>query len=73
SGSVGLADLADSPPAIQTLIRVSYGDATGRIFLVSAVIAVVAMVAIVLIREIALSTSSGEQRLREEAVEVAAT
>jgi EmrB/QacA subfamily drug resistance transporter len=73
SGSVGLADLADSPPAIQTLIRVSYGDATGRIFLVSAVIAVVATVAIVLIREIALSTSSGEQRLREEAVEVAAT
>jgi MFS family permease len=72
SGSVGLADLADSPPAIQTLIRVSYGDATGRIFLVSAVIAVVATVAIVLIREIALSTSSGEQRLREEAAQVTA-
>jgi EmrB/QacA subfamily drug resistance transporter len=72
SGSIGLADLADAPPAIQTLIRVSYGDATGRIFLVAAVIAVVAMVAIVLIREIALSTSSGEQRLREEAARVAA-
>jgi hypothetical protein len=39
-------DLADAPPAIQTLIRVSYGDATGRIFLVSAVIASVALVAI---------------------------
>jgi EmrB/QacA subfamily drug resistance transporter len=72
SGSIGLADLADAPPAIQTLIRVSYGDATGRIFLVAAVIAVVAMVAIVLIREIALSTSSGEQRLREEAAQVTA-
>ena len=69
SGEVGLANLADAPPAIQTLIRVSYGDATGRIFLISAVIAVVAMVAIVLIREIALSTSSGEQRLRDEATE----
>jgi EmrB/QacA subfamily drug resistance transporter len=69
SGSVGLADLADAPPAIQTLIRVSYGDATGRIFLVSAVIAVVAVAAIVLIREIALSTRSGEQRLRDETAE----
>ncbi|MCW2699581.1 MAG: Drug resistance transporter, EmrB/QacA subfamily [Blastococcus sp.] len=67
SGDVGLADFNDAPPAIQTLIRISYGDATGRIFLISALIAVVAMVAIVLIREIALSTQSGEQRLKEEA------
>jgi hypothetical protein len=65
---VGLANLADAPPAIQTLIRVSYGDATGRVFLISAVIAVVAMVAVVLIREIALSTRSGEERLRDEAL-----
>ena len=72
SGDVGLADLADAPPAIQALIRVSYGDATGSIFGISGVIAVVAMVAIVLIREIALSSRSGEQRLRDEAVEVAA-
>jgi len=69
SREVGLANLADAPPAIQTLIRVSYGDATGRIFLVSAVIAVVAMGAIVLIREIALSTRSGEERMRDEALE----
>jgi EmrB/QacA subfamily drug resistance transporter len=66
SGDVGLANLADAPPAVQTLIRISYGDATGRIFLISAVIAVVAMVAILFIREIALSTRSGEQRLHEE-------
>jgi EmrB/QacA subfamily drug resistance transporter len=68
SGDVGLANLADAPPAIQALIRVSYGDATGRVFLISAVIAVVAMVAVVLIREIALSTRSGEERLRDEAL-----
>ena len=48
---MGLANLADAPPAIQAPIRVSYGDATGRIFLISAVIAVVAMVAVVLTRE----------------------
>jgi EmrB/QacA subfamily drug resistance transporter len=69
SGDIGLANLADAPPAIQTLIRVSYGDATGRIFLISGVIAAVAMVAIVFIREIALSTRSGEQRLRDETAE----
>jgi EmrB/QacA subfamily drug resistance transporter len=69
SGDIGLANLADAPPAIQTLIRVSYGDATGQIFLISGVIAAVAMVAIVFIREIALSTRSGEQRLRDETAE----
>lgn len=66
SGDVGLANLADAPPAIQTLIRASYGDATGRIFLISAVVAVVAVAAILLIREIALGTESGEERLQRE-------
>jgi EmrB/QacA subfamily drug resistance transporter len=69
SGDVGLANLADAPPAIQTLIRVSYGDATGRIFLISSAIAVVALVAIVLIREVALRTQSGDARARSEAKE----
>ncbi|MGY1785496.1 DHA2 family efflux MFS transporter permease subunit [Geodermatophilus sp. SYSU D00698] len=66
SSRVGLASLADAPPAIQELIRVSYGDATGRVFLVSAVIAVVAVAAILLIREVALRTESGEERLARE-------
>ncbi|MGK5114273.1 MULTISPECIES: MDR family MFS transporter [unclassified Geodermatophilus] len=66
-GEVGLADLAEAPPAIRTLIEVSYGDATGRIFAISAVVAVVAVVAIVFIREIALRTESGEERLRRGA------
>ena len=69
SGDVGLADLADAPGPIQTLIRTSYGDATGRIFLVSAVVAVIAVVAILLIREIALGTESGEERLQREATD----
>jgi EmrB/QacA subfamily drug resistance transporter len=66
SGSVGLADFADAPPVIQNLIRVSYGDATGRIFLISAVVAAVAVVAIAFIREIALQTQSGTERLQAE-------
>ncbi len=67
SGSVGLADLADAPPAVRELIAVSYGDATGRIFLVAAIVAVTAVVAILLIREVALSTETGEERARSEA------
>ena len=66
SGGVGLADLADAPAPIQELIRVSYGDATGRIFLVSAVIAVIAVAAILFIREVALRTESGEERRARE-------
>jgi EmrB/QacA subfamily drug resistance transporter len=71
SGGVGLANFADAPPAIRTLIRVSYGDATGRIFLISAVVAVVAVVAIVFIREVALRTQSGDARQRTEAGDAA--
>jgi hypothetical protein len=67
SGSVGLADFADAPPALQALIRVSYGDATGRIFLISSIVAVVAVLAVALIREVPLRTQSGEQRLQSEA------
>jgi predicted MFS family arabinose efflux permease len=72
-GSVGLADFSQAPPAIRTLIRVSYGDATGRIFLISAVMAVVALVAIVFIREVALRTQSGDARARTEATEPVAS
>ncbi|SEP02089.1 MFS transporter [Trujillonella endophytica] len=67
SGSVGLADLADAPPAIRELITVSYGDGTGRVFLISGLVAVAAVVAIAFIREVALSGESGEERLRSEA------
>jgi hypothetical protein len=66
SGGVGLASFNDAPPALQQLIRVAYGDATGRIFLISSLVAVVAVVAVFFIREVALRTQSGEQRLSEE-------
>jgi hypothetical protein len=66
AGGVGLADLADAPPAVRALIAAAYGDATGRIFVVSAAVAVVAVVAILLIREVALRTESGDERLRTE-------
>ncbi|MDQ1662203.1 MAG: hypothetical protein QOJ68_2183 [Blastococcus sp.] len=66
SGSVGLANFNQAPAAIRALIRVSYGDATGRIFLISAILAAVSVVAVVFIREVALRTTSGDQRRRNE-------
>ncbi|NEK86092.1 MFS transporter [Blastococcus saxobsidens] len=65
-GDVGLADLSGAPAPIQELIRVSYGDATGRIFLISAIVSVVAVLAILLIREIALGTATGDERAAAE-------
>src|SRR4051812_12471701 len=70
SGSVGLSSFAEAPPAIRTLIRVSYGDATGRIFLISAVVAVVAVVMILFIREVALRTQNSIQREQAETADI---
>ena len=58
--------LKPAPPAIRTLIRVSYGDATGQIFLISAVVAVVALVAIVFIQEVALKHAERRPAARDE-------
>jgi EmrB/QacA subfamily drug resistance transporter len=45
------------PPAVQHIVRVAYGDATGHIFLVSAVIAVVGVIAAILLKPRPLRTS----------------
>jgi hypothetical protein len=66
SGEIGLADLADAPAPIRELIQVSYGDATGRIFLISACLSVITIVAILFIREVALRTETGDERMRTE-------
>ncbi|MGY5885811.1 MFS transporter [Modestobacter lacusdianchii] len=66
SGDVGLASLADAPAPIRELIQVSYGDATGRVFLISAVLSIITILAILFIREVALRTESGDERLQGE-------
>jgi EmrB/QacA subfamily drug resistance transporter len=73
SGEVGLATLADAPAPIRQLIQVSYGDATGRIFLISACLSIVTIVAILFIREVALRTETGDERLRSESADGSAT
>jgi len=63
SGDIGLATLNGAPAPIRELIQVSYGDATGRIFLISALLSVITIAAILLIREVALRTESGTEQL----------
>jgi hypothetical protein len=46
---------------------VSYGDATGLVFLVAAVLSIITVVAILFIREVALRTESGTQQLQAQA------
>jgi len=66
SADIGLATLNGAPAPIRTLIQVSYGDATGRIFLISALLSIITIAAIVAIREVALRTESGDERARAE-------
>jgi EmrB/QacA subfamily drug resistance transporter len=53
----GSLDLNSLPPAVVDIVRAAYGDATGHIFLISAVIAVVGIVAAVLLKPVTLRSS----------------
>ncbi|GGF97752.1 MFS transporter [Rhodococcoides trifolii] len=48
SGGGGL-DLASMPPAVATVIRTAYGDATGHIFLIAGIVCIVTVLAVALI------------------------
>ncbi|UYM06704.1 MFS transporter [Solicola gregarius] len=53
-GSSSVLDLKSLPEPVVDVIRMSYADATGRIFLVAAVVAVISLIAVVSIREVPL-------------------
>lgn len=53
----GSLDLNSLPPVVVDIVRAAYGDATGHIFLISAIIAVVGIVAAVLLKPVTLRTS----------------
>jgi EmrB/QacA subfamily drug resistance transporter len=50
-------DLGALPPVVQDIVRAAYGDATGHIFLISAVIAVIGIIAAVLLKPVTLRSS----------------
>ena len=53
----GTLDLKDMPAAMVAIVRTAYGDATGSIFLVAAVVSVLALVAVLFIKEVPLRTT----------------
>ncbi|WP_445263189.1 MFS transporter [Pseudokineococcus sp. 5B2Z-1] len=69
----GSLDLAALPAPVAEVVRASYGDATGRIFLVAAAVAVVTLVAVSLIREVPLRTTVDVARPAADASTAGAT
>ncbi|GAB3769630.1 MDR family MFS transporter [Microlunatus parietis] len=50
-------DFSRLPPAALEIVRAAYGDATGHIFQIAAIVAVVALIAVILVREVPLRTT----------------
>lgn len=61
AGRGSLLDVKNLPPQVAEIVRSAYGDATGTVFLVAAIIAVVSLVAALLIREVPLRLTIGKQ------------
>jgi MFS family permease len=56
-GGGSLLDVKSLPPQVAEIVRSAYGDATGTIFGVAAVVAVLSLVAALLIKEVPLRTT----------------
>jgi EmrB/QacA subfamily drug resistance transporter len=69
SGEVGIGSLNELAPAIATIVRVAYGDATALIFLIAGALAIVTLLAVLAIREVPLRTETGLERERAEALQ----
>jgi EmrB/QacA subfamily drug resistance transporter len=54
SGGTSLLDVNHLPPQLAALVRQSYGDATGRIFLIAAACGLVGLIAVLFIKEVPL-------------------
>lgn len=56
-GSGSLLDVKSLPPQVAEIVRSAYGDATGTIFLVAAIVSVLSLVTALLIKEVPLRTT----------------
>ncbi|HEY0619171.1 MAG TPA: MFS transporter [Kribbella sp.] len=54
TGSTSLLDVNHLPPQLAELVRQSYGDATGRIFLIAAACGLISLIAVLFIKEVPL-------------------
>ncbi|MET1005762.1 MAG: MFS transporter [Propionibacteriaceae bacterium] len=59
AGASGSLDLTQLPAPVVQIVRAAYGDATGYLFLIAAVVAVVSLVCVLFIREVPLRTTVG--------------
>ncbi|MFW3168508.1 MDR family MFS transporter [Geodermatophilus sp. CPCC 206100] len=65
-GEAAVPDVSTLPEPVRALVENAYGDATADLFLVATPLAALALVVVLFIREKALQTTSGAQRLAEE-------
>lgn len=55
--SSGTLNIKDMPEPVAQIVRAAYGDATGHIFLIAAIVSVVALLAVLFIKEVPLRTT----------------
>lgn len=67
--SSGNLDLKDMPAPIAELVRAAYGDVTGHVFLVSAVLAVMGLIAVLFIEEVPLREQLVHPKTDEEVID----
>jgi EmrB/QacA subfamily drug resistance transporter len=65
-GEAAVPEVGTLPEPVRALVENAYGDATAELFLVATPLAALALVVVLFIREKALKTTSGAQRLAEE-------
>jgi hypothetical protein len=66
-GGSGVPDVKTLPAPIRSIVEHAYGVATADLFLIAAPCALLALVAVVCVKEKPLKTTSGMERLAEEA------
>ncbi|MCA0145140.1 MDR family MFS transporter [Blastococcus sp. LR1] len=65
-GEAAAPDMSALPAEVRELIQNAYADATAELFLIAVPLAALALVTVLFIKEKALKTTSGAQRLAEE-------
>ncbi|GAA4328603.1 MDR family MFS transporter [Klenkia terrae] len=66
SGEAAVPDVSTLPAEVRTLVQDAYGNATAELFLIATPLAALALIVVLFIKEKALKTTTGAQRLEEE-------
>ena len=66
SGEAAVPDVSTLPAEVRSVVQDAYGNATAELFLIATPLAALALVVVLFIKEKALKTTTGAQRLEEE-------